>query len=198
MATSSKTEKRFQSFMQGFYATVALLQRAEKSGCFIECVCLSISLLDGLLRIGLTLKHQLKTNSTDLLDELLCQSDQTRIVSERQIYKKALHESIIDQSCYEKLNDLYEKRNQVVHRYIISEITTSQVLDIAIACRELIDDVNQAVRKVEDEQIRRGVGMTRAGTDVKDSTRVNVEKYFQDLVNAKHGNQNLSDNLRRR
>lgn len=91
----NKNIDKFENFMNGFAATVQLLQRAGENGFFIEFICLSASIIDGLLRIGLTLKHQLETKSNDILESLLYQFDEDRIIPERKIYKMALGKKIL-------------------------------------------------------------------------------------------------------
>lgn len=194
--TTNPSPPRFESFMQGFAAAVLLKRRAAENGCFIECVCLSTSIVDGLLRIGLILNSQLQTRSDKIIEELLYQPDPGKIVTEREIYKRALHENIITQTVYEELNDLHDQRNRIVHRYIISDITTDQVLQIAERFDVVVDTVNQSVRKLEDEQLRRGVGMTRGPKDLSESLRGRVGETIQQMADTKHGNPNLARNLR--
>jgi uncharacterized protein YutE (UPF0331/DUF86 family) len=196
MTTTKETESRFESFMKGFSAAVQLSERAVESGSFIESVCLSASTIDAQLRTGLILNHQLQTASSDLLDDLLHQSDESKIVTERSIYKRALKESIISEDIYKELNDLYHKRNRVVHRYIISDITTDEVLGIAQRYSNMVYAVNQSVRKLEDEQLRRGVGMTVAGDRIPESIRGKVREMMDREADEKHGNANLAKNLR--
>jgi len=196
METTIKTESRFESFMRGFSAAVQLGGRSVENGSFIESVCLSASIIDAQLRIGLILSHQLQRASSDLLDDLLYQPDVSKIVPERSIYKRALKEGIIAKEIYNELENLYQKRNRVVHRYIISDITTAEVLDIARRYSDMVHAVNQSIRKVEDEQLRRGVGMTVAGNRIPESLRGKAKEIMDRMVDEKHGNANLARNLR--
>ncbi|MDO8550984.1 MAG: hypothetical protein Q7S39_12660, partial [Ignavibacteria bacterium] len=87
MSTTKNIELSFESFMKGFAAAAQLSQRAVANGSFIESVCLSASIIDALLRIGLILDYQLKTKTDQILNELLYQADEKKIVTERSIYK---------------------------------------------------------------------------------------------------------------
>ena len=196
MASTERTKTRFESFMQGFAAAVQLSQRAVKNGSFIESVCLSASVIDAQLRIGLILEHQLKTKSDCILDELLCQADAKNIITERNIYKQALEKNIISQNVYQELNDLYNKRNKIVHQYIISDITTETVLNIAAKYSDMVHIVKESVRRLEDEQLRLGVGMTKAGDVVPKSIRGEAKEIINNLADKKHDNSNLVKNLR--
>lgn len=198
MATTKETGIRFESFLRGFSAAVQLSQRAVDNGSFIESVCLAASIIDAQLRIGLILQHQLKTKSTDLLEELLSQAEESEIVTERNIYKRALKENIISQKIYSELNDLYYKRNKVVHQYIISDITTEEVLKIASKYADTVHIVKDAIRRLEDEQIRLGIGMTVSGDKVPQSIRGKAKEIMDKESDEKHGNYNLAKNLRKK
>jgi len=176
--------------MIGFTAAVELDKRAAMEGCFVECVVLSAAVIDGTLRMGLILKHQLETNSKDLLDELLYQEEDEKGVSEREIYRRALTKRIITQETYDTLNALYDRRNRVIHRYIISMITTKDVLDIACKYDSLKHEVSGHVAELEKEQIRLGVGMTVSG----DSEY--LSETLEKIAISKHGDDNLAEALR--
>jgi hypothetical protein len=109
------TESRLSQFMDGFVGATELLQRAGQNGFFIEYICLAASVIDGSLRISLILQHQLKTQSSELLEDLLLQTDADPIVSERTIYRRAEQEGVINSELARKLEELYTKRNRVVH-----------------------------------------------------------------------------------
>src|SRR6266568_4499785 len=128
---SAETWKRFEEFIAGFTAAQELHGRAGKDGSFIECVCLGASLIDAMLRIGIILQHQLNNRTREIPIDLIFQGEKDRAISEREIYRRALAISVIDNDTFTRLQSLYDERNRVVHRYIISRITTSDVLDTA-------------------------------------------------------------------
>jgi len=183
--------EKLHNFMKSFAAAAELHSRAAKQGCFVECVVLSAAVIDATLRMGLILKHQLDTRSNSLLDDLLHQEEaDNKGILERDIYKRSLSNQIIDHATFDKLNNLYSRRNRVIHRYCISLITTKDVLDIASEYDELKHEVSASVEKLEKEQIRLGVGMTlQGGTgDIADQVR--------DLALGKHGDDGLANALR--
>ena len=182
--------QKFIDFMNGFTAAVELHSRAGEKGCFVESVCLAAAIIDGMLRIGLILQHQIHTRSDELLEELLYQSDEDKIVSERAIYQRALDAEVIDPETFDLLQGLYGKRNRVVHRYIISEITTKEVLFTAIEFSSMVRRVSQAIWKIEARQIELGVGMTR---------EMEIRTTIDDLMKMserKHGGKDLAERLR--
>ncbi len=168
-------------FMKGLTAAVELHNLAGEKGCFVESVCLAASIVDGSLRIGLILQHQLDTGSDALLEDLLHQSDSDRIISERDMYRRALDSSVIDTETFEELQSLYNERNKVVHRYIISEITTTDLLRIALRYDQLINRVSDFIAKLEAEQIKRGIGMTQPEEDATELQEL------KDFCTTKHG-----------
>ena len=193
----SKEADKFDNFMKGLAAASQLLYLSRNKGCFIECVCLYATIIDASLRIGIILKHQLDNRSDIVLDELLFQSDEDKIVSERKIYKRALISGVIDQSIFDKLETLYKQRNKVVHRYIISEITTKKVILIAQEYDELINLIKKRLDELEIRQIKEGIGMTKSSSEVPIEIRLNKQKMMDDMIRKKHGSDSLDDNLKR-
>jgi uncharacterized protein YutE (UPF0331/DUF86 family) len=187
MTTNKEAFSRFQNFMRGFSAAVQLRSRAAKNGSFIEYVCLCTSFLDGLLRIGLILKHQLDTSSSDILEELLYQPNDQDSMTERTIYQRALQEGIIDQSLFVELNTLHDKRNIIVHKYIISGITTDQILEVGVQYRKALDSVKRRIRDIEDQQIRRGVGIAHVSRDSPDAVYLKAEQQINQVADDEHG-----------
>lgn len=188
--------ERFADFMKGFAAANQLMSRAGNNGYFVEYVCLATSVVDALLRTSLVLRHQLDSETSDIPTELIYQADDDKIISERLIYKRALEKSIISQDQFDQYEDLYKRRNKVVHRYIISEITTNQVLRIATEYQEVIDLVGNQVLKLEDKQIESGIGMTVSGKLVPDEVRAKGKAHIQEMVDDKHGHPKLAENLK--
>lgn len=179
-----------KNFIKSFAAAVELDARAANQGCFVECVVLSAAIIDATLRMGLILKHQLDTSSNTLLDELLLQEEAGAVISERQIYRRSLSGQIIDQATFDRLENLYDRRNRVVHRYCISLITTKDVLGIASEYDNLKHQVSAFVEGLEKEQIRLGIGMT--SQDVPGD----IVEQIRDLALGKHGDDGLAKALR--
>jgi len=184
------SQQKFIDFMNGFTAAVELHSRAGEKGCFVESVCLAAAMIDGMLRIGLILQHQIHTRSDELLEELLYQSDEDKIVSERAIYQRALDAEVIDQETFDLLQGLYNKRNRVVHRYIISEITTQEVLLTAIKFDSMVRRVSQAIGKIEARQIELDIGMTK-----QSETHTTFDNLMK-MSERKHGGKDLAKKLR--
>lgn len=182
-------------FMNAFAAASQLLARAGQNGFFVEYVCLATSVVDATLRMGLTLRRQIETQSNDIPDEYLLQSEEDKIISERQIYRDALKQRVIDEPLFERLDGLYKKRNRVIHRYIISDISTNDVLEIGIEYERVIPEVAKHVKEIESEQIQLGVGMTVATPAVgKDE----MQELLDEMSSKKHGSPILDRALKKR
>lgn len=188
----SKDADRLEHFMTGFTAAAQLGRRATENGFMVEFIVLAASLIDGALRIGLVLQHQIDTKSSEVPEELVYQRDEDKALSERQIYRKALDRGVIDQGLFEELQNLYTARNRVIHRYIISDITTETVFKIACRYEATIGKVNSAIWVVEERQVQLGVGMTQktpAGEKSSD---------MDSMARVKHGAEWLAWALRKR
>lgn len=153
-------------FMRGFTAARELHARAAEAGCFVESVCLGASLVDAMLRVGLVLQHQLDTRTREVPVELVLQDPGDKAISERQMFKRARDAAVIDSDTFDVLSALYDDRNRVIHRYVISRISTSDVLDIAIRYERAIQGLTARIHDIEAQQVREGVGITVSGPKV--------------------------------
>ena len=153
------TSYRFEMFLQGIGATDILLRKAIENKAFFEATCLFGNQIDSLLRIGIILKKQI-LNSNDIIErEWIYQGIDDKKKSEKDIYKTALAIEVITDKVYKLLFDLYEDRNRVIHRFIISEITLAEVEQIAYQYYFLREDIKLIIDDIETEQLRLNVGM---------------------------------------
>jgi hypothetical protein len=157
----SKDGERLVQFMNGYAAALQLARRAAENGFLIEFIILAAAAIDGALRTGLVLQHQLDTKSSEIPAELYLQRDEDKAISERQIYHRALDKKIISKKLFEDLQDLYTSRNRVVHRYIISDITTEKVFQIGRRLEDVLRKIYDAIWVLEDKQARLGIGMAQ-------------------------------------
>ena len=80
-----------------------------------------------------------------------------------------------------------------MHRYIISEITTDQVLQIANEYQGLIEVVSAAIYALEEKQIKLSVGITVDGPDMLPEQH---KILVQEMANEKHAHPILAENLK--
>jgi hypothetical protein len=123
------------------------------------------SLLDGFLRIGLVLKRQLRSKSNAIDDALVQQTKAGKFYTERQIYRMAFQEGVIDERTFQTLSRLYDRRNDIIHKFFLTAITYESLAADLIEYEQLFNALYAVVYAIEREQIEQGVGMTMAGTD---------------------------------
>lgn len=151
---------RFEMFLQGIGATNIILSRAIENKAFIEATCILANQIDSLLRIAIILQRQI-TNDNDKIElEWIYQGLNDKKKSEKDIYKKAKELNIINEEVFNELFKLYDDRNRVIHRFIISEITLVEVETISYRYYEVRERIKLIVDDIEFEQIRLNVGMT--------------------------------------
>lgn len=196
MNVNNSNNTFFINFLRGFYATNQLLNLSKEKGCFIESVCLSATIIDALLRIGLVLDDQLQKKSKEIKVEFIYQSGTSKIITERKIYEKALLSGIIDNDAFVKLEELYTERNKVVHRYIISELTTDDIIVIAIEYEKIISLIKTKIEFLEKRQINKKAGMTVPSKGVDKDKLKNQSKYVSEMIKIKHGNDFLDEKLK--
>jgi len=167
---------RFEMFLQGIGATVVMLKKAIENKAFIEATCLLASQIDSLLRIAIVLKDQLINKNDKIEKEWIYQGLSDKKKSEKDIYKKAKELDIINAEIYDELFKLYEDRNRVIHRFIISEITLAEVENISYNYYEVREKIKKIVDDIESEQIRLNLGMTT--TDEEDKGNKSDHLHF--------------------
>lgn len=151
------------NFLSGIGAAHNLLVDAiESKKSFVEQVCLSATLIDGFLRLSLVMKQQLDTGKGIVDPILLFQSKrQKKYITEREIYKRARIEKIITKEIEQKLNVLYNKRNIIIHRYLISEIKTKDVFLTSRRYIRLYLVITEKHRIINNKLVEKNIGMAK-------------------------------------
>lgn len=182
-------------FTEAVGAADELYIRASKHGCFIECVCLLANQIDALLRISLILDKQIKNKNSDVDLKLIYQGKDDKPISEKEIYRLAKDSGVIDDVTYNELMVIYNERNKVVHRYIISEITTKKILRIAISYSELYEALFDTVCQLEKKQIDLKIGMTRPHIKRNKAQFDMAKEVLKDAIKDKHGRIDLDKTI---
>lgn len=151
------------NFLSGVGAAYNLLVDAiESKKSHIEQICLTATLIDGLLRLSLVMKQQLETGKEIVDPMLLFQGNrQVKYISERKIYERARHEKVITKTIERKLNTLYNQRNIIIHRYLISNIKTKDVFLISRRYIQLFLVIKERHRITHNKLVEKGIGMSR-------------------------------------
>ena len=171
---------RLDSFIQGVAATEYMINNAVEHKCFIEMTILFASQIDAFLRIGIILQTQINDKSTAIAKEWIYQGMADKKKTEKDVYQASRALGIIDDNTFNVLHKLYEDRNRVVHRFIISEITASEIEQIALRYYLERERIKRLVYSIESKQIELNLGMTRKGSKFK-------EDDFHRLIKEKMG-----------
>jgi hypothetical protein len=151
------------NFLSGIGAAHNLLvDIIELNIAFTEQVCLSATLIDGILRLSLVMKQQLDTGKEIVEPKLLFQGKrQKKFISEREIYGKARQSKIITKAIERKLNQLYNKRNIIIHRYLISDIKTKDVIIFSKQYIRIYLEIKERHRKIHNKLVLNNIGMAK-------------------------------------
>ena len=181
------SQNRYHLFMASIAATIDLRNKAYESNSFIECIVLTANYIDALLRSAIILTNQLEHRNSVIDISVLFQSESDKPIMEKEIYKRALSRNIIDQELFDGLINLYNERNKVVHRYIITDIRTEDIKQILFRYYELDDKVWKIVNTLEKRQFEQEIGLygngIEPGTEIKGELKLILNSQIRD----KHG-----------
>lgn len=176
---------QFDKFMYSLVTSRELTSNAYKNNNPIELVILLANQIDAALRLCLIMHEQIETESEFINIKLIYQKDDDKAIMEKAIYKMALDKEIIDEKLNEELFKLYNQRNKVVHRYIISDITTKEVMKISLDYSLMEKKVGEIVKQFEKKQFEKKVGMYGKERADKPFTK-EQRKIVQNAINEKH------------
>jgi len=181
------SRNRFDLFMTSMAATIDLRNRSLRYATFIEYVVLTANYIDALLRLSIILNDQLEKKNSKIETKYLFQSESDSPQMEKDIYKIARSKNIIDQSLFDELFSLYKERNKVVHRYIITDLRTRELVEISNRYYELEEKVGEIVSDLEQKQYKQKVGIY--GSDIAPETPIKGSelKRLQSQIRDKHG-----------
>ncbi|SDS21956.1 hypothetical protein SAMN05192545_0993 [Maribacter dokdonensis] len=177
---------KYDNFIGSLASSYDLRERAMESKSYIEIIAIVSNQIDAFLRMSILLKKQLLENSNEIEIKYLFQGDNERGIIERRIYKEAKDLEIVDQETFEELNDLYDLRNRVIHRYIISHLKTVDIADISVKYFFLSERINAVLKEIEDIQIEQGIGIYGNGYTKDYEPTENDQKIAFSMVNDKH------------
>jgi hypothetical protein len=155
--------ERFTKFMNSLGASIDLKNRAYKNGSSIELVVLLANQIDALLRLSLILKKQIDNSTNEIDTTLIFQGESDKPIMEKTVYTMALDGGLITQNLYFKLFELYNQRNKVIHRYIITDLLTKDVMKIAYDYTIMEEKVGHIAKEYEQKQFQLKIGIY--GTD---------------------------------
>lgn len=177
---------RFRNFIRGVGAASYMISKAVANKAFIEATCLIATQIDSILRTAIILQLQINNGNSEIDKQWIYQGLRDRRKSEKDIYRKALELNIITEEINTELYKLYDDRNRVIHRFVISEITLAEVENIAYEYSKMSERINKILYDIEALQIERNVGITRKGDNEEENPidffrgKISKNGYFQE------------------
>jgi len=112
---------RYYKFEAALAASFDLKESALRSVSLIEFILVVASQIDSYLRLCIVMRKQIDSKSDEFEQKYFYQSEQCKPITERTIYKEAKALGVISENNFERLSKLYDLRNKIVHRFIISD-----------------------------------------------------------------------------
>ncbi|QYJ67836.1 hypothetical protein [Flavobacterium litorale] len=176
---------RYEKFNASLAASFDLKNKAIENLSFIELIILNSNHIDAYLRLCIVLRLQI-INKTDLFEiKYLYQQVNDKPIMEKKIYDEAKKMNIILEYQHKKLYQLYNLRNKVVHRYVITDIKTFELLEIAYKYEQLCEDIRIILSKIETEQYENKIGYHALKNPHREKKQDFVDQLFS-MVNDKH------------
>jgi hypothetical protein len=124
---ADRAREDFENFTHSVTAVRLLLGRAYESGNVVEGLVLYASLVDALLRMLVAHATGKREGTLTHLDLRYFIHDETLWMNERKVYRAARDCGVLSLPEFRELEELYDFRNMVIHRFIISGITYDQI-----------------------------------------------------------------------
>lgn len=182
----AKDLSKHDNFLASLVASYDLLENALESDSYIEIIVIVSNQIDAYLRSSIIIHQQLKNKTNNIEIKYIYQRNKERGILERQIYQKALNLKIIDSILFKKLNTLYNKRNQVIHRYIISNFKTKDFIKIVLNYLKMSEKIRKICGSYEEKQFGIGYGVYGKGFSKKDKFSFGDKQRVFSMANDKH------------
>jgi uncharacterized protein YutE (UPF0331/DUF86 family) len=181
-------QARFNRFMVSLLASIDLTNKAQENGAAIELVILYANQIDAQLRLALILQKQLQDSTDNIDTTLIFQNEEDQPIFEKDIYKRALDNRVIDESLFKRLKNLYSLRNRVVHRYIISDLKTNDIIKLVVDYMDIHKMFGEKIAVLEQEQFRKNVGIYGGGSNPRNSIDAAQMRGLLTELHEKHAN----------
>lgn len=177
--------------MVSLLASIDLANKAQEKGSSIELVILYANRIDALLRLALILQKQLQDSTNDIDIRLIFQGEGDQPIFEKAIYREALDRGVIEEPLFKRLMRLYELRNKVVHRYIISDLKTNDIIKLVVDYVDIHEIIGSKVGVLEQKQFTKGIGIYGDGNNPKDPIDAVQMKGLLTELQDKHANKQI-------
>jgi len=176
---------RFEKFNASLAASFDLKNKAIKNRSYIELIIIIANQIDAYLRLCIVHKFQIIEETSLFKLEFLYQSENDRPIMEKKIYDKAKDMGILSEEQHIQLYQLYDLRNKVVHRYIITDIKTMELSRICFDYELICEEIRLILVSIENEQFEKNIGYHGTGDPQRERDLNHVKELFS-MVNDKH------------
>ncbi|SFJ76918.1 hypothetical protein [Myroides guanonis] len=176
---------RFEKFNASLAASFDLKNKAIKNRSYIELIIITANQIDAYLRLIIVHKFQIIENSSMFKLEYLYQAETDKPIMEKKIYDKAKEMAVISEEQYNQLYKLYNLRNKVVHRYIITDIKTMELKEICIDYEKICEKIRLILANIEIEQFEKNVGYHGKKDPHRNKSESQINELFS-MINDKH------------
>jgi hypothetical protein len=182
----AKDLDKHDNFLASLAGSYDLLIHALESESYIEMIVILANQIDAFLRSAIVLKKQIEKKTNNIEVKYIYQGEKDFGINERRIYDKALELGILDDKTYKELNDLYDLRNRVIHRYIISFLKTRDIIKIAYDYSVINERIRLILKSYEEMQFGKGFGIYGRRFDKNDQFDNTEYKRVYAWANDKH------------
>ncbi|MDI9312624.1 MAG: hypothetical protein QM535_20610 [Limnohabitans sp.] len=176
---------RFEKFNASLAASFDLKNKAIKNNSLIELIIILANHIDAYLRLCIVHKLQIIESTTLFKLDYLYQAETDRPIMEKKIYDKAKEMHILSEVQYTQLYKLYDLRNKVVHRYIITDIKTMELENICFNYEIICEEIRLILESIEKEQFEKKVGYHGTINPHREKDESYINELFS-MVNDKH------------
>ncbi|WP_447095740.1 hypothetical protein [Pseudomonas sp. CF10PS3] len=176
---------KLDRFTGSLAASYDLLYTAIDAGTCIEIIAITANQIDAHLRLSLVIAKQLESNTDDIEIRYLFQADGEKGIMERTVFEDALKSQVIDLETFNLLNDLYNLRNRVIHRYIISDIRSRDLVEIAEKYLNASENTRLILRTLEQKQANVPYGLYGTKLGKTSITKDTIKRLYAS-TNDKH------------
>lgn len=177
---------RYYKFQAALAASFDLKESALKSSSLIEFILIVASQIDSYLRLCIVMKKQINNNNDTFEEKYFYQGEECKPITERAIYKEAKVLELLSGTNFDRLSKLYDSRNKIVHRFIISDIRTRDLVDIAVDYDAISEEIRLAMSKLEDLQRELKIGIYKDSAAPNDPIDNDEVRFLYANVNDKH------------
>lgn len=152
----------FEDFTHAFGAAFFLVKEAAERGSLIEQLILRASVVDGTLRNLVAIATGVEENEVrrdgvlyfgmKALDPTFFLHDENNWFSERKMYALALRAGVINNDEFKELNELYNFRNRMVHRFIISGVKYAELEPHLMRYEAIEEILIERLSELEDKE----------------------------------------------